>query len=38
MTVSLECLMECEDVSVTFFLEASKVSWRWHVLRNVTNK
>jgi hypothetical protein len=25
MTVSLECLMQCEDVSVAFSLEASKV-------------
>jgi hypothetical protein len=34
MTVSLECLMQCEDVSVAFSLEAPKVSWRWHVSRN----
>jgi hypothetical protein len=26
MTVSLELLMQCEDVSVAFSLEASKVS------------
>jgi hypothetical protein len=39
MTASLECLMPREDVSVAFSLEASKVSsWRWHVLRNMTNK
>jgi hypothetical protein len=38
MTVSLECLMQCEDVSFAFSLEASKVSGRWHVLRNMTNK
>jgi hypothetical protein len=38
MTVSLECLMQCEDVRVAFSLEASKVSWGWHVLRNITNK
>jgi hypothetical protein len=38
MTVTLECLMQCEDISVAFSLEASKVSWRWHVLRNMTNK
>jgi hypothetical protein len=35
MTASLECLMQYENVSVAFSLE---VSWRWHVLRNVTNK
>jgi hypothetical protein len=23
---------------VAFSLEASKVSWRWHVLKNMTNK
>jgi hypothetical protein len=38
MTVSLERLMQCEDVNVAFSLEASKVSWRKHVLRNMTNK
>jgi hypothetical protein len=38
MTVSLDCLIKCEDVSVAFSLVASKVSWRWHVLRNMTNK
>jgi hypothetical protein len=36
MTVSLESLMQCEDVSVVAFsLEASKVSWRGHVLYEV---
>jgi hypothetical protein len=38
MTVSLECLMQCEDVSVAFSHEGSKVSWRWHVLRNMRKK
>jgi hypothetical protein len=38
ITISLECLLQCEDVSVEFSLEASKVSWRWHVLRYTTNK
>jgi hypothetical protein len=38
MRVSLECLMQRQDISKAFSLEASKVSWRWHVLRNVTNK
>jgi hypothetical protein len=38
MTISLEFLTQFENVSVAFSLEASKVSWRWHVLRNMTNK
>jgi hypothetical protein len=30
--------VQCEDVSVAFSREASKVSWRGHVLRNMTDK
>jgi hypothetical protein len=30
--------MQCENASVAFSLEASKVSRRWHVLRIMTNK
>jgi hypothetical protein len=38
MKVSLECLMQCEDVRVTISLEASKMSWRWQDLRYTTDK
>jgi hypothetical protein len=38
MTISLELLMQWEDVSVAFSLEASKMSWRWHILWNMTDK
>jgi hypothetical protein len=33
MTVSLECLMQCEDVSVAFSLEASTAEYAEYVGR-----